>query len=289
MNIDTALPKPKEIYYPSSDGKPMADSDKQFNLITKTTFGLMKTFKDQNKKAYVAGDLFWYPVEGNPNIRKAPDVLVAVGRPQLPLRKSYLQWKEENITPQIVFEFISDANTKREMAQKHRWYEKYGVEEYYLYDLEKCILKVFIRENGKLRLEPGITSYTSKLTGIRTSVHKNDLELYHPNGKPFLSYMELAQKHGAMVESFRKNRDLLLKQKEQLNQQNQLLANKNQQLLEKELLLNQQQVKITSTENRLEQEKQRAEQEKQKAEQSAIELKLLKQKLRSMGIDPSKI
>ncbi|MGD1852470.1 MAG: hypothetical protein ACFCBU_18435 [Cyanophyceae cyanobacterium] len=31
---------------------------------------------------FVAGDLFWYPVEGRADIYVAPDVLVAVGRPK---------------------------------------------------------------------------------------------------------------------------------------------------------------------------------------------------------------
>jgi hypothetical protein len=31
---------------------------------------------------FVAGDLLWYPVEGRPDICRAPDVMVAIGRPK---------------------------------------------------------------------------------------------------------------------------------------------------------------------------------------------------------------
>jgi hypothetical protein len=41
---------------------------------------------------FVAMDLLWYPVEGNPRIRVAPDVLVALGRPK-GHRGSYKQWR----------------------------------------------------------------------------------------------------------------------------------------------------------------------------------------------------
>jgi len=50
-------------------------------------------------------------------------------------RKSYLQWKEDNIPPQVVFEILSDSNTEKKMQQKLEFYEEYGVEEYYIYNL----------------------------------------------------------------------------------------------------------------------------------------------------------
>jgi hypothetical protein len=35
-----------------------------------------------NPEVFVAGDLLWYPVEGNNKLRIAPDVMVAFGRPK---------------------------------------------------------------------------------------------------------------------------------------------------------------------------------------------------------------
>jgi Uma2 family endonuclease len=54
---------------------------------------------------FVAGDLLWYPVEGRPDIRVAPDALVTFGRPK-GYRGSYQQWQEGNIAPQVVFEIL---------------------------------------------------------------------------------------------------------------------------------------------------------------------------------------
>ena len=75
--------------------------------------------------------MLWYPVKGDPKTRVAPDVLVAFGRPKGD-RGSYRTWEEENVAPQVVFEILSPGNTTAEMAEKLRFYERYGVEEYYL-------------------------------------------------------------------------------------------------------------------------------------------------------------
>ena len=43
--------------------------------------GLQAMFAD-NPTVFVAGDLLWYPVEGDNSASVAPDALVAFGRPQ---------------------------------------------------------------------------------------------------------------------------------------------------------------------------------------------------------------
>lgn len=63
---------------------------------------------------FVAGDLLWYPVEGNPKITQAPDVMVIFGVPKGD-QGAYKQWEENNIAPQVVFEILSPSNTQKEM------------------------------------------------------------------------------------------------------------------------------------------------------------------------------
>jgi Uma2 family endonuclease len=46
----------------------------------------------------------------------APDVMVVFGRPKGE-RRSYRQWQEGNIAPQVVFEILSSGNTLKEMAK----------------------------------------------------------------------------------------------------------------------------------------------------------------------------
>lgn len=57
----------------------------------------------------VATDLLWYPVEGRPDIRTAPEVMLSFGRPK-GHRSSYKQWEEGGLAPQVVFEVLSPSN-----------------------------------------------------------------------------------------------------------------------------------------------------------------------------------
>lgn len=49
----------------------------------------------QDDRVLVAGDLLWYPIEGDNKKRQAPEVMVVFGRPKGD-RGSYQQWKEDN-------------------------------------------------------------------------------------------------------------------------------------------------------------------------------------------------
>jgi len=85
------------IIYPESDGQPIADNTEQFQWIVTLQGGIDALFKE-DPNVFVAGDLLWYPVEGNNKQQVAPDVMVAFGRPKGD-RGSYLQWQEDNIPP----------------------------------------------------------------------------------------------------------------------------------------------------------------------------------------------
>src|SRR5438034_368854 len=92
MSIITQSAPPRTPVYPESDGEPMAENTKQFEYITTVKGGLDAQFR-ADPNVFVAGDLFWYPVEGDSSARTAPDVMVAFGRPK-GHRGSYLQWRE---------------------------------------------------------------------------------------------------------------------------------------------------------------------------------------------------
>src|SRR5712692_7411306 len=93
------------VVYPESDSLPMADNTKQFRWIVTEQGGLDATYRN-DPKVFVAGNLFWYPVEGDNRIRVAPDIFVVFGRPKGD-RGSYLQWLEDNIAPHVAFEILS--------------------------------------------------------------------------------------------------------------------------------------------------------------------------------------
>lgn len=139
---------------------------------------------------FVALDLLWYPVEGDNKIRVAPDVMVVFGRPKGD-RGSYLQWQEENIPPQVVFEVLSPGNTLTEMARKLEFYDLYQVEEYYLYDPQRVDLSGWLRASGRLRVIDPVASWVSPRLGIRFELSPEDLQIYRPEGRQFETYVEL--------------------------------------------------------------------------------------------------
>ncbi|HAA30945.1 MAG TPA: hypothetical protein DCE56_28640, partial [Cyanobacteria bacterium UBA8553] len=79
------------IIYPDSDGQPMADNTKQFRWIVVIKENLEILFADV-ADVFIAGDLLWYPIEGDNKTCQAPDALIAFGRPKGD-RGSYKQWE----------------------------------------------------------------------------------------------------------------------------------------------------------------------------------------------------
>ncbi|MEA5421332.1 Uma2 family endonuclease [Spirulina sp. CCNP1310] len=179
----------RSLIYPDYDGQPMADNTRQFQWIVFLKENLERWFAPYNQ-IFVAGDLLWYPVEGRPDLRVAPDVLVVFGRPK-GHRGSYQQWREGNIAPQVVFEILSPRNRLQEMAKKQEFYNTYGVEEYYLYDPEENDLCGFIRVNGLLTPVDQIADWISPCLGIRFELTAESLALYRPDGEKFLTTLEL--------------------------------------------------------------------------------------------------
>lgn len=180
-----------EIVYPESDGKPIADNSKQFRYIVMIEGGLDALFAYQDD-VFVAGDLLWYPVEGAPKICAAPDIMVAFGRPKGD-RGSYMQWQEGDIAPQVVFEILSPGNKVIEMSRKLDFYERYGVEEYYVYDPDRNDLAGWQREGNNLRLIDPIEGWTSPRLHVRFSSASGDLQIYRPDGRRFATFVELEQ------------------------------------------------------------------------------------------------
>lgn len=177
------------IVYPDSDGMPMADNTKQFRAIVTIQGNLEALFRERSD-VFVAGDLLWYPVEGRPDIRRAPDVMVVFGRPRGD-RGSYRQWEEEGIAPQVVFEVLSPGNRLTEMAARFEFYDTYGVEEYYLYDPDSGDMSGWQRRDGRLRFIPELDGWISPRLGVRFARAAEGMWMYLPDGRPFLSFVEL--------------------------------------------------------------------------------------------------
>lgn len=164
----------------------MADNSKQWDAMV-----LIKTNIDDRVPDFVAGDLFWYPVEGRPDIVVAPDVFVASGRPKGP-RRSYKQWVEGGVAPQVVFEILSPSNTLREMMDKQLFYSTYGAEEFYLYDPDNETAWGYVRDAaGHVVKVDSLDGWVSPRLGIRFDLSSGALAIFDAQGRPFEAPSEL--------------------------------------------------------------------------------------------------
>ncbi len=218
MVIQLKAPASEAPLYPDSDGQLMADNTKQFRWIVAIKENLEWLFAEA-PDVFVAGDLLWYPVEGEPKIRMAPDVLVVFGRPKGD-RGSYQQWQEGNVAPQVVFEILSPGNRLKEMLEKLKFYDRYGVEEYYIYNPENQELTGLIRSEAGLELiDPA--NWTSPRLGIRFDLSGEELQIYRPDGQPFVTYTEMAQraeKAESLLEQERQEKEQLIQRLRDLGQ-----------------------------------------------------------------------
>ena len=106
MACMTAIPLQREIYYPESDGQPMAESDLHRKEMTYLLDALEVCFHAVSD-VYVAGNLLLYYTEGFPKKCVAPDVFVVKGVPKRN-RGSYKLW-EEGAAPVFVVEVTSES------------------------------------------------------------------------------------------------------------------------------------------------------------------------------------
>ncbi|MEO1386251.1 MAG: Uma2 family endonuclease [Cyanobacteria bacterium J06634_6] len=188
-----------DVVYPERDGNPMSDNTKQFRWIVTIKENLEIIFKD-DPNVFVAGDLLWYAVEGDNKTRQAPDAMVAFGRPKgdspverLCQRGSYRQWEEDNIAPKVVFEILSPGNRGGELARKFQFYQRYGVQEYYVYDPDNIDFFGWEREGNYLEPIEIAEDWTSPCLKVRFVLTPETLEVYRPDGKPFLTPVELQE------------------------------------------------------------------------------------------------
>lgn len=210
MSLTTKPRRVVDPLYPDDDGLPRSDNTLQFQWIVLIKDNLEALFKVR-PDVFVAGNLLWHAVEGFPKIRTAPDAFVVFGRPK-GYRGSYKQWEEGGIAPQVVFEILSPGNRARDLIEKFRFYERYGVEEYYLYDPDHSELTGWQRQGDELVEIPVMNGWTSPRLGIHFVINDDELTILKPDGSKFQTYVEAEER----LEEAERERDEATKRAERL-------------------------------------------------------------------------
>jgi Putative restriction endonuclease len=123
------IPNP-DIFYPSSDGEPLAESYDHLYVIMTTLAMLLAHLKGQ--QATVLADQFLYYAQGFPRLRVAPDVMV-IFDVEPGGRDNYKIWEEGRV-PSVIFEMTPPGTRTKDDVEKKHLYESLGVTEYWQFD-----------------------------------------------------------------------------------------------------------------------------------------------------------
>ncbi|OWK43290.1 Uma2 family endonuclease [Fimbriiglobus ruber] len=159
----------EEIEYPSSDGKPVAETDIHIDVLLDVRSRLKARFADRDD-VYVAGNMLVYYAEGQPRVSLAPDGFVVFGVPNH-RRKVFKTWAEGKF-PSVVFEFTSKSTQNEDLEEKFDIYQNiWKVSEYFLFDPEEEYLDPSLlgyrMSRGELKpIKPVRFRLTSKALGL---------------------------------------------------------------------------------------------------------------------------
>jgi len=194
MLAKTVYPEPEDdVFYPDTDGKPMAESDFQRNPLIYCVEALKERFR-ADPDIYVSGNLLIYYEKGNPFKSVAPDVFVIFGVSGHD-RSSYKIW-EEGESPDVVIEIISESTWKKDQNNVSL-YRKLGVREYFMFDpldrhLDPVLQGYRLDRIGRYqqihvgKLPDDILRADSIGLGLELRVESGRLRLYDPELREYL-------------------------------------------------------------------------------------------------------
>ena len=108
------------------------------------------------------------------------------------------------------------------MALKLQFYSRFGVEEYYLYDPDRNDLTGWQRDDTGLTVIECLDGWISPRLGVRFVFAEPELEVIRPDGKRFLSYVELMEQR----DEIEQQRDEIEQQRDEIEQQRDRMAAK---------------------------------------------------------------
>ncbi len=187
MAISVLAPVKRKLDYPSSDGKPVAESDYQLTPLTYARDGLRHYFRHR-PDVYVAGNLLLYYEAGNLKAMVAPDVFVVLGVANHD-RSSYLLWEEGKV-PDFVLEITSRTTRGEDQGKKRELYRRLGVAEYWQHDPTGDWLKPplrglelvageYVALPGR-ELADGTLALRSRMLGLELRLTEGGLRFHDP-------------------------------------------------------------------------------------------------------------
>jgi Uma2 family endonuclease len=198
--------------YPTSDGRPIAETDLHRDLMVDLIQTLQMRFAD-DPMVYVSGNLLVYYVPGDKRRHVSPDVFVVKGVPKRK-RDYFLIW-EERKGPDAVIELTSRSTRAEDTKRKFALYERLKVPEYFLFDpraeyLDPPLRGYRLRGGIYVPIRPVAGRLPSKVLGLHLDRDGSQLRLYDPVTQAWIpTPEEEIEQAQAEVERLRRELDAL--------------------------------------------------------------------------------
>ncbi len=172
-----------DLDYPTTDGKPMAETDLH-RILMLALIVTLNEFFGREPLVYVSGNLLVFYERGNKRKHVSPDVFVVRGVPKR-LRDNYLIWGEGK-GPEVVIELTSKSTRKEDTVTKYVLYrDVLKVKEYFLFDPRAEYLKPSLwghrlRAGRYHRIRPVDGRLPSRVLGLHLERDGSDLRLWNP-------------------------------------------------------------------------------------------------------------
>jgi Uma2 family endonuclease len=214
----------RKIDYPTSDGKPMAETELHLKDMVDTIQMLEDYFADR-PRVYVGGNLLLFYEEGNRRKHVSPDVLVALDVPKLPLRDHYLVWKEGK-APDFITEITSKTTRREDERTKVPLYrDVLKVREYFRFDprgeyLDPPLQGFRLVGGDYVPIEAVGGRLPSEVLGLHLERDGERLRLFDPAaGRRLLTRLERADEERRRAEAAEAERRRLAEENERLRRE----------------------------------------------------------------------
>jgi Uma2 family endonuclease len=204
---------PHQNGYPTSDGRPVAETDWHRELMFHLIAAL-HAFYAAVRDVYVSGNLLLFYERGNKRKHVSPDVFVVKGVPKHQ-RPNYLLW-EEGKGPDVIFELTSSSTKREDLVKKFGLYrDVLKVREYFLFDplgdyLDPPLQGFRLAKGDYVPIRPVHGRLPSKVLGLHLDRDGKQLRLYNPlTGEWLPTPEEAVQRAEAEVERLRRELDAL--------------------------------------------------------------------------------
>jgi Uma2 family endonuclease len=169
--------------YPTTDGKPMAETDWHRDLMIDLIRTLKRRFAAR-RRVYVSGNMLVFYEPGDRRRHVSPYVFVVRGVANRQ-RPNYLI-REEGHAPQVVIDLTSSSTRNEDQRTKFALYrDTLKVREYFLFDpqgdyLDPRLQGYRLRKGEYRPIRPVDGRLPSQVLRLHLEVHGNELRLYDP-------------------------------------------------------------------------------------------------------------